>query len=186
MRRLGVLICLYGAVTLAPGLALGQAPASPTPAPAAAAVDLSQLELRVVEARAVDSIPLEKGAIKAEKGTKLIVVSLRGKLPSPGQVTASASAFFALYSTVSEHPIPGGQTAQQEQIGKSPAKAVDVGSEGSWGPSATQRYPKPKDVLLDVALQIPDGVNEFFLIYETAKGKRRVEVKLGPPEGRRF
>src|SRR5262245_42436042 len=119
MRRFGVLICLCGAVALVPGLALGQAPKAAASAPAASApalpaIDLSQLALRVVEARAVDSIPLEKGAIKPEKGTKLVVVTLRGKTPSPGQVTAAASAFFALYSVVSEHPIPGGQTAQQE------------------------------------------------------------------------
>jgi hypothetical protein len=159
----------------------------PAPAPVAGpAIDLADLGLHVTETRAVDSIPLEKTALKPEKGMKLVVVGLRGKLPSPGQVTAAASAFSAFYSVVSEHPAEAGQVAQQEQVAKGQAKAVDLGSEGAWGPTATQRYPKPKDVLLDVALEVPAGVGEFFLIYDTAKGKQRLEVKLGPQPGRKF
>jgi hypothetical protein len=183
MRRLVVLICLCGAAVLIPGMALAQAPAE---APALPALDLSDLGLRLIEARAVDSLPLEKTAMKPEKGMKLVVVGFRGRVPSPGQVTASAQAFSAFYSVVSEHPIPGGQVAQQEQIAKAQARVVDLGSEGAWAPSATQKYPKPKDVLLDVAVQVPAGVNEFFLIYDTAKGKQRAEVKLGPLPGRKF
>jgi hypothetical protein len=156
-----------------PAPAAPAAPAVPA-APAAAAIDLSQLNLQVTGARAVDSIQVDTSDVKPEKGSKLVVVSLRGKLPSPGKLTVSAAAFSAFYAEVSEQP---GST--QERVGKAQAKAIDLGADG-WAPSTTTTYPKAKDVLIDVALPLPAGVNELFLLYDTAKGKQRVQVKLGP------
>jgi hypothetical protein len=163
-------------------MVLGQpaAPAAPT-APAAPAVpippaiDLSQLKLQMTGARVVDSIQIDTTDVKPEKGTKLVVVTLRGKLPTPGRVTVSAAAFSAFYAEVSEQP-----GSAQEKVAKSPAKAIDLGADGSWASSTTTTYPKPKDVLIDVALPVPAGVNELFLLYDTAKGKQRVQVSLGP------
>ncbi len=172
MQRLVVVGLLCGAVFLAPRIGLG---AAESPTAAAAAVDLSDLNLRMVEARAVDSLLVNATAVKPGKGEKLVLVSLRGRLPAPGRLTVAATAFSALYSEdVSK---PGGP--RQEKVGKSQAQAVDLGQDDSWAASATNSYPKVKDVLLDVALPLPAGVNDFFLIYDTAKGKQRVAVKLG-------
>ncbi len=189
MRRLVVLIWLCGAV-LTTGMVAGQTPAAAKPSalPALPAVDLADLDLRVVEGRPVDSIPLGKAPLKAQKDMKLVVVSLRGKLPAAGQVTASAAAFFAYYATTSEQPIPGtpGLTAHQERVDRTQAKAVDLGNEGDWGPTATQSYPKPKDVLLEVVTEVPAGITEFSLIYDTAKGKQRARVKLAQQPERKL
>jgi hypothetical protein len=88
----------------------------------------------------------------------------------------TAAAFSALYSeSVTK---PGESNA--ERVGKASAQAVDLGQDDSWAASATNSYPKVKDVLLDVALPLPAGVNDFFLLYDTAKGKQRVAVKMGP------
>jgi hypothetical protein len=177
MRRLVVLGLLGGAVLLAPRMVLGQpaAPAAPA-ASAESAIDLSQLNLQVNGARLVDSIQVDTTDVKAEKGAKFIVVSLRGKLPAPGKVTVSASAFSALYAEVSEK---AGNAV--EKVAKAQAKAIDLGADGSWASSTTTTYPKPKNVLIDVALPVPAGVSELFLLYDTAKGKQRVQVSLLKP-----
>jgi len=181
MRRLVVLGLLGGAVLLAPRIVLGQpAPAAPvapaaSAAPAALAIDLSQLNLQVTSAQVVDGIQVDSTEVKAEKGMKLIVVTLRGKLPTPGKVTVSAAAFTAVYAEVAEQA-----GSSVEKVAKAQAKAIDLGGDGSWAGSTTTTYPKPKDVLIDVALPVPAGVNELFLLYDTAKGKQRVQVKLGP------
>lgn len=169
MRRLIVVGLLSGAALLAPRMGLAEPP------PAAVATDLAQLNLRVVEARAVDSIKVDETEVKPEKGAKLVVVTLRGKLAEPGRVTVSSAAFSALYSEVAEKT--GG--TQDEKVAKVQAKAIDVGGDGSWASSTTTTYPKPKDVLIDVALPLPAGVNELFLLWDTAKGKKRAAVKLG-------
>jgi hypothetical protein len=177
MRRFVVLGLLCGAALLAPRVVLGQAPAAPAApaASAAPAIDLSQLNLRVTEARAVDGIQIDGTDVKLEKGMKMVVVSLRGKLPAPGRVTVSAAAFSAFYSEVGEQA-----GSSVERVAKSQAKAIDLGGDGSWAGSTTTTYPKPREVLIEVALPIPAGINELFLLYDTAKGKQRVQVKLGP------
>jgi len=148
-------------------------PASPA---SPAGMDLSQLNLRVAEARVVDSIKLNETDVKPEKGAKLVVVTLRGKLPEPGRVTVSATAFSVLYSLATEKPGGG----RDEKVAKAQAQAVDLGEDGSWASSTTATYPKPKDVLIDVVLPLPAGVNDFYLFYDTAKGKQRARVKLSP------
>jgi hypothetical protein len=159
------------------GLAEPPASAAPAASPAlAAGMDLSQLNLRVTEARAVDGIQMDGTDVKPEKGAKLVVVTLRGKLPEPGRVTVSAAAFSVLYSLATEKPGGG----RDEKVAKAQAQAVDLGEDGAWASSTTATYPKPKDVLIDVALPLPAGVNDFYLLYDTAKGKQRARVKLSP------
>lgn len=181
MRRFMGLFC--GMALLAPGLALGQAaPAAPTsPAPPAAAagaaaplpqVDLSHLNLRMAEARVVDSIEIDKTPVKAQAGSKLVVITLRGTLKLAGRITVAASAFSTLYSETS------GAATVQEKVGRSNAQAVDLGGEGTWATRTTTAYPAPKPVLLEVAVPVPLGVKEFYILYDTDKGKRRAKVTL--------
>jgi hypothetical protein len=172
MRRLVVLGLLCGAAFLAPRMTFGLAAEG---AVAPAAIDLADLDLRLVEARAVDILPMNPTALKPGKGEKLVVVTLRGKLPAPGRLTVTAAAFSTLYSA--DVTKPGGP--REEKVGKSQAQAVDLGQDDSWAASATTTYPKVKDVLLDVAIPLPAGVNDFFVLYDTAKGKQRLAVKMG-------
>jgi hypothetical protein len=161
---------------LAPGLALGQAapappapPKAPTaPAPSAEAaaaplpqVDLSHLNLRMAEARVVDSIEIDKTAVKAPPGSKFVVVTLRGTLKLAGRVTVAASAFSTLYSETS------GTATVQEKVAQSKAQAVDLGGEGTWATRTTTTYPAPKPILLEVAVPVPVGVKQFYILYET-------------------
>jgi hypothetical protein len=184
MRRLVVVGWLCGAVFLAPRMGFGAAEspaaisaisATSATSAASAAVDLSDLNLRVVEGRAVDSLQVNATAIKPGKGEKLVLVSLRGRLPAPGRLTVAATAFSALYSeSVTK---PGEPNA--ERVGKAQAQAVDLGQDEAWAASTTASYPKVKDIRIDIALSLPAGVNDFFLLYDTAKGKQRVAVKMG-------
>jgi len=143
--------------------------------PESPAVDLSKLNLRVVEARTVDSIKLNETDLKPQKGAKQVVVTLRGTLSEPGRVTVSAAAFSALYSEPVERP--GGGPA--EKVGKAQAQAIDVGGDGSWASTTTTTYSKAKDVLVDVTLPVPASISEFHLIWDTAQGKQRARVRLG-------
>ncbi len=137
MRRLIVVGLLSGAALLAPRMGLAEPPPAAAASPAAVATDLAQLNLRVVEARAVDSIKVDETEVKPEKGAKLVVVTLRGKLAEPGRVTVSSAAFSALYSEVAEKT--GG--TQDEKVAKVQAKAIDVGGTAP-GPPA-RRPPTP-------------------------------------------
>ena len=180
MRRLVVVGLLSGAAFLAPRMGLAEPPAASAASATApalpAGMDLSQLNLRVLGARAVDSIQLNETDVRPEKGAKLVVVTLRGKLPEPGRVTVSATAFSVLYSLATEKAGGG----RDEKVAKAAAQAVDLGEDGAWASSTTATYPKPKDVLIDIALPLPAGVNDFYLLYDTAKGKQRARVKLSP------
>jgi hypothetical protein len=161
LRRALVFSLLGGAALVAPGMALGETAAAP-------AVDLSDLNLRVAECRVVDGIKMGATDLKAPKGEKLVVTTLRGELRTPGKVTVSASTFFTLYSVLT--------SGNQEKVGKAVGQAVDLSNEGSYAPTATATYTTPKNVLLDVVLTLPDGVDQFYLVYDTAKGKQRVKA----------
>jgi hypothetical protein len=181
MRRFVVVGLLCGAAFLAPRMTFGLAAkeaaeaSGAAGAATAAAIDLASLDLRFVEARAVDALPQSPTPLKPAKGEKLVVVTLRGKLPAPGRLTVTAAAFSALYSAdVSK---PGGP--REEKVGKSVAQAVDLGQDDSWTASATNTYPKVKDVLIDIAMPLPAGAGDFYLLYDTAKGKQRLAVKMG-------
>jgi hypothetical protein len=165
MRQFVVVGLLCGAAFLTRGVALAEAPPEP------AAVDLSQLNLRVTEARVVDTVKLGDAELKPSKDEKLVVVTLRGALDKPGRVTLIPATFTAMYSwTVSAAP-------PQEKVGKTEGKAVQLG-DGSWGTTATNTYTAPKDVTFDVAVSVPTQVTQFYIIWDMKKGLR-APVDLG-------
>jgi hypothetical protein len=151
------LIC--GAAFLAPGAAFTEAPKEP------ASITLEELNLRVAEARVVDSVKLGEAELKPAKDEKLVVVTLRGALAKPGRLTLSPATFKAMYSwTVSSSP-------PQEKVGKTEGKAVQLG-DGAWGAGATNTYAAPRDVTLDVAFSMPTQVSQFYIIWDMVKGLR--------------
>ncbi|HTQ79333.1 MAG TPA: hypothetical protein VMM92_05010 [Thermoanaerobaculia bacterium] len=164
MRRVVVWGLLLGVAILAPRGARAQAPA------ALPAVDLADLNLRVAEARVVDSLETGKTPIKPQPGMKFVVATLRGSLKAPGHLAVAATGFYALYSEVASNA--------QEKVAQAKAQAVDLGGEGTWAPQASADYKAPKQVLLEVAIPVPTPVSEFYLIYDTAKGRRRAAVNL--------
>lgn len=167
MRQLVVLGLFCGAAFLAPAVAFAEAPKEPAAvAPKEpAAVTLADLNLRVTEARVVDSVKLGDSELKPAKDEKLVVVTLRGALAKPGRVTLSPPTFKAMYSwTVSATP-------PEEKVGKTEGKAVQLG-DGGWGTSVTNSYAAPKDVTLDVAVSVPTQVTQFYIIWDMVKGLR--------------
>jgi hypothetical protein len=172
MRRSLMSLLLCGAALVLPQLVLAQAPA-----PAVPAVDLSDLNLRIAEARDADSIKLGEATVKPEKGFKFVLITLRGELRTPGKVSASASAFYTLYSTIGPNNL--------EKVARADAKGVDLGSEGTYSATESATYTAPKNVLLDVAMPVPDGVTQFFILWDTAKGKQRAKVDVGRTAQRR-
>jgi hypothetical protein len=159
-----------GLALLAPGLAAGQ-----TATAAGKAVDLAQLDLHVADARVLATLPLDKAALKPEAGMKWVAVTLRGHLAAPGRVEVKPDVFTAFYSEQLG-------SATQERLGKSTAKAVGLGGEGTWETSAAADYPKARDVLIDAALPVPTGCDDFYILYKTGKGiqRARVQVKKAP------
>jgi len=165
MRLLVVVGLLGGATSLTPGAAFGAAPEEP------ASIEISQVKLRVVEARVVDSVKLGDSELKPAKDEKLVVVTLRGALDKPGRLTLVPATFKAMYSwTVSSSP-------PQEKVGKTEGRAVQIG-DGSWGAAATNTYTAPRDVTFDVALSVPTPVTQFYIIWDMTKGLR-APVDLG-------
>ncbi|HZF08099.1 MAG TPA: hypothetical protein VFE33_04840 [Thermoanaerobaculia bacterium] len=169
MRQFIVVGLLGGATFLAPGASFGQPPKGAEPA----SVELAQLNLRIAEARVVDSVKLGDAELKPAKDEKLVVVTLRGTLDKPGRLTLVPATFKAMYSwTVSASP-------PEEKVGKTEGKAVQLG-DGSWGTTATNTYTAPKDVTFDIAISVPTQVTQFYVIWDLKKGLR-APVDLAKP-----
>lgn len=144
-------------------------------------IDLSQLELKVTDAKVVDHISTgtggfydEKTTLSAKKGYKLVVVSLEGRVQKPGRLTLDTTDFSAVYE---EETINyNGQKRFQVFLQKSGAVAKDsrwiIPPKGASGNFTTYYIYKPGPFTLWVAFVLSEEITSFYLRYPTfAQGK---------------
>jgi len=141
-------------------------------------IDLSQLELKVTDAKVVDHIStgtggFEETTLSAKKGYKLVVVSLEGRVQKPGRLTLGATDFAAVYEkeTINHN----GKKRFQVFLQKSGAIAKDsrwtIPPKGSSIVTTYYIY-KPGPFTLWVALVLSEEITSFYLRYPTfAQGK---------------
>lgn len=136
-------------------------------------IDLSQLELKVTDAKVVDHIStgtggFEETTLSAKKGYKLVVVSLEGRVQKPGRLTLGATDFAAVYEkeTINHN----GKKRFQVFLQKSGAIAKDskwVIPRKGYSTVTTYYIYKPGPFTLWVALVLSEEITSFYLRYPT-------------------
>jgi len=148
-------------------------------------IDLSQLELKVTDAKVVDHISTgtggyEETTLSAKKGYKLVVVSLEGRVQKPCRLTLHTTDFAAVYEkeTINHN----GKKRFEVFVEKSGAIAKDfrwsIPPKGASSVVTTYYIYKPGPFTLQVALILSEESTSFYVRYPTlAQGKALIPGK---------
>ena len=144
-------------------------------------MDLAQLKLEVTNTEVVDQISSFNTTLSAKEGYKLVVVTLKGIVTHPCQISIGTAEFSAIY----------GEEATNWEGEKVTILYVEVSAaiaeDDSWsisrvGATITLFYyiKEPGPTILKVAFILPEKITNFFVRYPAlAKGKATISAQAG-------
>lgn len=148
--------------------------------------DLSKLRLKIVETTTVEKLPgyMRSMAVtpdeesesssfyRAPEGKKIVVVTLKGSIPSPCRLSYDSAEFVALYdqSVASSSGVKKTRTVSNHAAGVTTSDSWQISTEGVSTNSIEFYTASP--FIIRIAFYIPKEVESFDLRYPTAIAKK--------------
>ncbi|NVN98060.1 MAG: hypothetical protein HXX17_01975 [Geobacteraceae bacterium] len=148
--------------------------------------DLSKLRLKIIETTTVEKLPgymqsmaatpdeesESSSYYRAPEGKKIVVVTLKGSIPSPCRLTYDSAEFVALYdqSVTSSTGVKKIRTVSSHAAGVTTTDSWQISTEGVSTNSIEVYAASP--LILRIAFYLPKEVESFDLRYPTAIAKK--------------
>jgi len=144
-------------------------------------MDFAQLKLEVTNTEVVDQISRFNTTLSVNEGYKLVVVTLKGIVTGPCQISIETREFSAIYEE--ETTNNKGEKETRLSVKLSDAIARD----DSWSifqvafsETTTCYIKEPGPIILKVAFILPEKITNFFVRYPAlAKGKAAISAQAG-------
>ena len=138
-------------------------------------MDLTQLKLEVTNTEVVDHISSFNTTLSAEKGYKLVVVTLKGIVTHPCLISIETGEFSAIYEREFTNNKGEKETIFHVELSDAIAIAGWLISEGDLRIVFTHCIKEPGPIIIKVAFILPEKITNFFVRYPAlAKGKAMI------------
>jgi len=144
-------------------------------------MDLAQLKLEVTNAEVVGQISSFNATLSAEKGYKLVVVTLKGIVTHPCKITIETGEFSAIYEGEFTNNMGEKEAIFHVEVSGAIGKGASwLISGADFRIESTDSIKEPGPIIIKVAFILPEKITNFFVRYPAlAKGKATISTQAG-------